>query len=252
MSQPEPPSGTRRTRRAPEPRRNPLQKPKGILYSGLSAVLLVLLVITLVQAACSPATTPAAATPSAPAASVRPSAQATASAPASAPASAAASASISPKPTFSSPPPMSIDTSHHYTAKIETEKGTIVLDLDPQLAPQTVNNFVFLAKQSFYDGLKWHRVVPDFVIQGGDPQGTGGGGPGYKFPDEPVKGEYKDGCVATANAGPNTNGSQFFICIADDTTKLQKLYNLFGYVTSGLDVAKRITTTDHMLKVTVS
>ena len=147
---------------------------------------------------------------------------------------------------------MTIDTSRHYTATIDTEKGQIVLDLDPSLAPQTVNNFVFLANQHFYDGLKWHRVVPDFVIQGGDPQGTGAGGPGYKFPDEPVKGKYTDGCVAMANAGPNTNGSQFFICIADDTQKLQPLYNLFGSVKSGLDVAKKITPADHMLKVTIS
>ncbi|HLG69441.1 MAG TPA: peptidylprolyl isomerase [Chloroflexota bacterium] len=147
---------------------------------------------------------------------------------------------------------MTIDTSRHYTATIDTEKGQIVLDLDPSLAPMTVNNFVFLANQHFYDGLRWHRVVPDFVIQGGDPLGTGAGGPGYKFPDEPVKGKYTDGCVAMANSGPNTNGSQFFICIADDTTKLQPLYNLFGYVKSGLDVAKQITTQDHMLKVTIS
>ena len=147
---------------------------------------------------------------------------------------------------------MTIDTSRHYTATIDTEKGTIVLDLDPQLAPATVNNFVFLAQQGFYDGLKWHRVVPGFVIQGGGPTGTGGGGPGYKFNDEPVKGQYTDGCVAMANSGPNTNGSQFFICTADDTKQLQPLYNLFGSVKSGLDVAKQITTADHMLKVTIS
>ena len=148
---------------------------------------------------------------------------------------------------------MSIETNRHYTATIDTEKGQIVLDLDPQLAPQTVNNFVFLAKQGFYDGLKWHRVAPGFVIQGGDPQGTGQGGPGYKFADElPPKGEYTEGCVAMANAGPNTNGSQFFICTVDDTKALKPLYNLFGYVKSGMDVAKKITTADHMTKVTVS
>jgi cyclophilin family peptidyl-prolyl cis-trans isomerase len=146
---------------------------------------------------------------------------------------------------------MTIDASRHYTATIDTEKGKIVLDLDPNLAPNTVNNFVFLAQQGFYDGLKWHRVVPGFVIQGGDPLGTGAGGPGYKFADEPVKGEYTEGCVAMANAGPNTNGSQFFICIADDRS-LPKQYNLFGHVTSGIDVAKQITTADHMLNVTIS
>lgn len=147
---------------------------------------------------------------------------------------------------------MTIDLNRHYTATIQTEKGNIVLDLDPSLAPVTVNNFVFLAQQGFYDGLRWHRVVPGFVIQGGDPQGTGAGGPGYKFNDEPVKGKYTDGCVAMANSGPNTNGSQFFICIADDTQQLQPLYNLFGSVKSGLDVAKQITTADHMQKVTIS
>ena len=211
-----------------------------MVYVGITLVLLGLFVFTLVQAACSPASAPAAPTPP------------PALTPAAPSASAKPAASTAAKPTFSSPPPMTIDTSRHYTATIDTEKGQIVLDLDPSLAPQTVNNFVFLANQHFYDGLKWHRVVPGFVIQGGDPQGTGAGGPGYKFPDEPVKGEYTDGCVAMANAGPNTNGSQFFICIADDTKQLKPLYNLFGHVKSGLDVAKKITTADHMLKVTIS
>jgi cyclophilin family peptidyl-prolyl cis-trans isomerase len=146
---------------------------------------------------------------------------------------------------------MSIDTTGHYTATIDTEKGQIVLDLDPQLAPRSVNNFVFLAEQGFYDGLRWHRVEPNFVIQGGDPLGNGLGNPGYKFADEPVKGDYTEGCVAMANSGPNTNGSQFFICIGDDT-RLPKQYNLFGRVAAGLDVAKRITTADHMLKVTIT
>jgi peptidyl-prolyl cis-trans isomerase B (cyclophilin B) len=242
-----PPSSTpprRRDRKAPEPPKNPIQKPKGIVYSGITLVLLALFVVTLVQAACSSTTAPAAPTP--------PASASAAATPAPAASASAKPAASGAKPTFSSPPPMTIDTSRHYTATIDTEKGQIVLDLDPTVAPQTVNNFVFLAKQGFYDGLKWHRVVPGFVIQGGDPQGTGAGGPGYKFPDEPVKGQYTDGCVAMANAGPNTNGSQFFICIADDTSQLKPLYNLFGHVTSGLDVAKQITTADHMLKVTIS
>jgi peptidyl-prolyl cis-trans isomerase B (cyclophilin B) len=239
-SQPPTTAPRRRDRKAPEPRKNPLAKPKGMAYVGITLVLLGLFVFTLVQAACSPTSAPAAPTPPPAATAAAPSA------------SAKPAASAAAKPTFSSPPPMAIDTSRHYTAAIDTEKGQIVLDLDPSLAPQTVNNFVFLANQHFYDGLKWHRVVPGFVIQGGDPQGTGAGGPGYKFPDEPVKGEYTDGCVAMANAGPNTNGSQFFICIADDTKQLQPKYNLFGHVKSGLDVAKQITTADHMLKVTIS
>lgn len=94
-------------------------------------------------------------------------------------------------------------------------------------------------------------MVPQFVIQGGDPTGTGSGGPGYRFPDEPVKGEYVDGAVAMANAGPDTNGSQFFICIDDCTKKLTPNYNLFGFVTSGLDIAKSISVGDHMKTVTV-
>jgi len=138
-----------------------------------------------------------------------------------------------------------------YRVTIDTDKGEIVMDLDPQLAPNTVNNFVALARQGYYDGLTFHRVVPEFVIQGGCPQGTGTGGPGYKFGDEPVKGEYTLGAVAMANAGPNTNGSQFFITIDDCTRKLSKDYNLFGYVTEGMDVAKSIDVGDTMKKVAV-
>jgi cyclophilin family peptidyl-prolyl cis-trans isomerase len=114
-----------------------------------------------------------------------------------------------------------------------------------------VNNFVFLARNKFYDGLKFHRVVADFVIQGGDPKGDGSGGPGYKFNDEPVKGEYTAGAVAMANSGPNTNGSQFFICTVDDSKKLTKSYNLFGHVASGMDVVLKITQGDTMTSVTV-
>jgi cyclophilin family peptidyl-prolyl cis-trans isomerase len=135
---------------------------------------------------------------------------------------------------------------------ISTDKGDIVMDLDASLAPTTVNNFVVNARNGFYDGLTFHRVVPDFVIQGGDPEGTGRGGPGYRFDDEPVQGEYTLGAVAMANAGPNTNGSQFFICIDDCTRKLQPLYNLFGYVTSGIEIAQAIAVGDVMRSVTVS
>lgn len=152
---------------------------------------------------------------------------------------------------YSAAPPMTIDTSKLYQATIATAKGDIVLCLQPDLAPQSVNNFVTLARNKFYDGLTFHRVVPDFVIQGGDPTGTGSGGPGYKFPDEPVKQEYVDGAVAMANSGPNTNGSQFFIDISDNTTKLQPLYNLFGKTQSGLDVAKQIQKGDVMKTVVV-
>jgi cyclophilin family peptidyl-prolyl cis-trans isomerase len=148
-------------------------------------------------------------------------------------------------------PPFEIDESTIYEVTISTDKGDIVADLDPRLAPKTVNNFVGLARQGYYDGLTFHRVVPEFVIQGGCPQGSGTGGPGYKFEDEPVKGEYTLGAFAMANSGPNTNGSQFFICIDDCTGKLAKSYNLFGYVTSGMDVALGIRVGDVMRTVAV-
>ncbi len=150
------------------------------------------------------------------------------------------------------PPEMSIDLNTMYEVTIATPKGTIVADLDPRLAPNTVNHFVNLARDGFYDGLTFHRVVPDFVIQGGDPQGTGTGGPGYKWADEPVLGEYTLGAFAMANAGPNTNGSQFFICIADCRDKLQPLYNLFGHVTSGIEVAQAVGVGDTMTTVSVA
>lgn len=152
-----------------------------------------------------------------------------------------------------SAPDMNIDTNVIYRVTLETSKGTMVMDLDPQLAPVTVNNFVNLARDGYYTGLTFHRVVPDFVIQGGCPEGSGRGGPGYRFEDEPVQGEYTLGAVAMANAGPNTNGSQFFICIDDCTRKLDKAYNLFGFVTNegGVDVALSIAVGDTMDTVTV-
>ena len=149
------------------------------------------------------------------------------------------------------PPAAQTDESKIYRVTITTDRGPIVMDLDPQLAPNTVNNFIGLARQGYYDGLTWHRVVPEFVIQGGDPEGSGRGGPGYKFADEPVKGQYTRGAVAMANAGPDTNGSQFFICIDDCTRKLTPNYNLFGYVTSGIDVAQATQVGDTMQSVAV-
>jgi peptidyl-prolyl cis-trans isomerase B (cyclophilin B) len=135
-------------------------------------------------------------------------------------------------------PEHQIDDQMIYRVTITTDRGDIVMDLDPQLAPKSVNNFVGLARQGFYDGLTFHRVVPGFVIQGGCPEGSGRGGPGYKWADEPVKAEYTLGAVAMANAGKNTNGSQFFITIDDCTRKLTKDYNLFGYVVEGIGVAQ--------------
>jgi peptidyl-prolyl cis-trans isomerase B (cyclophilin B) len=150
------------------------------------------------------------------------------------------------------PPQFQIDENATYRVDIATDKGEIVMELDPKLAPKTVNNFVALAQQGYYDGLTFHRVVPEFVIQGGCPEGSGRGGPGYKFEDEPVKSEYTVGAVAMANAGPNTNGSQFFVCIDDCTRKLDKAYNLFGYVTEGLDVTQKIEVGDVMRSVKVT
>ena len=125
------------------------------------------------------------------------------------------------------------------TAKIETTVGVIEIELLDDAAPKTVENFVTLAKKGFYDGVIFHRVVPGFVIQGGDPEGTGMGGPGYKFDDEPVTMGYARGTVAMANSGPNTNGSQFFICVTE-TAFLDGQYSAFGEVIEGMDVADKI------------
>lgn len=145
-----------------------------------------------------------------------------------------------------------IDASRRYSATIATDRGDIVIALDPARAPKSVNNFVFLAREGFYDGLTFHRVVDGFVIQGGCPEGSGRGGPGYRFDDEPVQGEYVPGAVAMANSGPNTNGSQFFICTVDDRHKLAKAYNLFGQVTKGMDVVEHVRAGDVMRSVTIS
>jgi cyclophilin family peptidyl-prolyl cis-trans isomerase len=148
-------------------------------------------------------------------------------------------------------PDTQTDPAKMYRATISTDGGPIVMDLDPQLAPNTVNNFVGLARDGYYDGLTFHRVVPEFVIQGGCPEGSGRGGPGYKFADEPVQGEYRVGAVAMANSGPDTNGSQFFVCIDDCRTKLAPSYNLFGYVVDGMDVALATKVGDVMRKVEI-
>jgi cyclophilin family peptidyl-prolyl cis-trans isomerase len=141
---------------------------------------------------------------------------------------------------YGSPPPMTIDRAKKYTAVITTTRGAITVDLLVSDAPATVNNFVFLAKEGFYDGTIFHRVIRDFMIQGGDPTGTGRGGPGYRFNDEPVTRDYKAGTLAMANAGPNTNGSQFFIIHKDYA--LAKNYTIFGQVKSGMEVVDAIAT----------
>ncbi|MDA0208163.1 MAG: peptidylprolyl isomerase [bacterium] len=134
--------------------------------------------------------------------------------------------------------------------RLETEKGTIVFELYADTAPKTVSNFVYLADEGYFDGLTFHRRVENFVIQGGDPQGTGTGGPGYRFEDELDDAyAYDRGIVAMANAGPDTNGSQFFIMLAD--TPLPKAYSIFGRVTEGIDVIDSILIGDKMTKVTI-
>ncbi len=137
---------------------------------------------------------------------------------------------------FSGEPPMCIDPSHRYQALLRTSKGELTIALDAVGAPRTVNNFVFLARYHYFDGTIFHRIIPGFVIQGGDPTGTGTGGPGYRFADElPPPGRYQIGSVAMANAGPDTNGSQFFIVSGPDGTRLPPQYSLFGAVVAGGD-----------------
>jgi cyclophilin family peptidyl-prolyl cis-trans isomerase len=139
---------------------------------------------------------------------------------------------------YKSQPELTIDPAKTYTATIETTAGTMTAELFPGDAPQTVNNFVFLARDDYYTDVIFHRVIPNFMIQGGDPTGSGSGGPGYKFKDEPVRRKYLRGTLAMANAGPNTNGSQFFVMHADYS--LPPNYTIFGKLTSGEDVLDAI------------
>jgi cyclophilin family peptidyl-prolyl cis-trans isomerase len=134
---------------------------------------------------------------------------------------------------YAAPPLMTIDPEGSYTAAISTGEGTITIELFASEAPRTVNNFVFLAREGFYDGVIFHRVMENFMIQTGDPSGNGTGGPGYRFDDEPVNRPYTRGTVAMANSGPNTNGSQFFIVHGNDVG-LQPNYTIFGEVTDGM------------------
>jgi len=142
---------------------------------------------------------------------------------------------------FEKPPPLCVAATKTYTADIQTSKGLMVVTLDVKNATRTVNNFVFLARYKYFEGIAFHRIIPGFVIQGGDPQQTGLGGPGYKFEDElPKAGSYKVGSLAMANSGANTNGSQFFIVTGDAGASLPPQYSLFGQVTQGLEVVKAI------------
>lgn len=135
---------------------------------------------------------------------------------------------------------MQLDAEKTYTATLETNHGSVEVEFFPEDAPNTVNNFISLARDGYYDGTPFHRIIKGFMVQGGDPTGSGIGGPGYKFADESVSKDYEPGTLAMANAGPNTNGSQFFICHADLTGRLPKNYTIFGKVTSGMDVVDAI------------
>lgn len=155
---------------------------------------------------------------------------------------------------YPAPPKMSIDTTKKFTATFDTSRGQIVCDLFAKEAPNTVNNFVFLARDKFYDGTKFHRVIADFMVQGGDPQGTGTGGPGYKFGDEVGKSnphKHQRGSLSMANAGPNTNGSQFFITHVK-TDWLDGKHTVFGQVRSGQEVVDKVKQGDILKSLTIS
>lgn len=154
---------------------------------------------------------------------------------------------------WDSPPEMNIDTDRAYQVSIETDRGRIELELYPQHAPVTVNNFLFLARENFYDGTTFHRVISDFMIQGGDPTGTGRGGPGYRFQDEfdnnPLR--HERGVISMANAGPGTNGSQFFITHGPQP-HLDGRHTVFGRVTSGQDVVDSVEQGDTVQSITIA
>jgi peptidyl-prolyl cis-trans isomerase B (cyclophilin B) len=155
---------------------------------------------------------------------------------------------------YPAPPPMSIDVNQKYTATFETSRGQIVVELFPKNAPNTVNNFVFLAQDGFYDGTVFHRVINDFMVQGGDPTATGRGGPGYRFDDEFQGNEWlrhKVGSLSMANAGPNTNGSQFFITHIK-TDWLDGKHTVFGQVLSGQEVVNTIQQGDTLTKLSIA
>ena len=154
---------------------------------------------------------------------------------------------------YSSPPEMQIDPSKSYTATIETEKGNLVLELFAADVPVTVNNFVFLAREGFYDNTTFHRVILEpepFMAQGGDPTGTGAGGPGYKFADEFTSHSHVTGALSMANAGPDTNGSQFFICYAPQP-HLDGHHSVFGQLTEGMDVLKQLKNGDAIKRIVI-
>jgi peptidylprolyl isomerase len=146
-------------------------------------------------------------------------------------------------PQWKQAPEMTIDPAKQYTATIQTTEGTLTAQLLPGEAPKTVNNFVFLAREGYYNGVPFHRVIKNFMVQTGDPTGTGSGGPGYRFADEPIRSDYEPGTLAMANSGPHTNGSQFFIVHGSGGRKLDKKYTIFGRLTAGMEVLEKIANT---------
>jgi cyclophilin family peptidyl-prolyl cis-trans isomerase len=195
-----------------------------------------LAILGMVLAACDSAAAPSAQSASSNA--PQPVAAPKAGNPTTVPTTAPAAGSTAQLKQWTSPPAMTIDPNKKYTAVIKTNEGEMDAELFAKDAPNTVNNFVFLANQHFYENVKFHRIIKGFMVQTGDPTGTGAGGPGYRFNDEPVTRKYTRGTLAMANAGPNTNGSQFFIMHAD--YPLPPNYTIFGQVTSGLDVLDKI------------
>jgi len=163
----------------------------------------------------------------------------------------ASCAESAPQPkTYSEPPPMVIDTAKQYTATIETEKGNLVLELFAKDVPLTVNNFVFLAREGFYDNVTFHRVIPGFMAQGGDPTGTGYGDPGYRFADEFTEHTHLAGTLSMANAGPNSNGCQFFITYAPQPG-LDGKHTVFGQLIEGTEVLQQITKGDVIKRIVI-
>lgn len=252
-----PSRSSKQAQRSAPPRR---KLPKWILPVALGGLVIALgLIFWVTQTANRQAAAPPATAAETPAAVASPTAAAT-EAPAAVPSPTAAAVEATPTSAqvqrrFDAPPPMTIDTAKEYRATIETARGDIVVELYPKAAPQTVNNFVFLARSGFYDGLTFHRVEPGFVIQGGDPSGDGTGGPGYTLPAE-IELPHVEGAIAMARLGDQVNperrssGSQFYITLAP-VHQLDGAYTVFGQVVEGMDVVKAIAIGDVIESVTI-
>jgi cyclophilin family peptidyl-prolyl cis-trans isomerase len=210
---------------------------KPVLLMSICAAAL----LTLACATAAPTTTPTPVRPPAAAPAARPTATSGTPGPTQPPRTVPGPQGTSYKQ-WARPPLTTINPASKYTATLQTNKGKITIELFAAEAPRTVNNFVFLAREGFYDGVTFHRVIKDFMVQSGDPRGDGTGGPGYRFADEPVTRKYAPGIVAMANAGPNTNGSQFFI-VHGASVALPPNYVIFGQVVEGMDTVDRLANT---------